>query len=166
MTITYLPDTGIQLNGILIPWNCYRGIVRKNIFGLYTSKDSEIDMSIYHSGDKSFNIIQKRDIYESLHNNSCLVFFNYDINDLLKEIEIHNGVEVRIESIIISFEKNINDIIAQLKKISKNIKFDDREDLVFVDLKLVVESQEAMGGEGDNLGYIYMTRNIDHLVPI
>ena len=61
----------------------------------------------FFNGDKSYNIISKRDIYKNISNEICLIFFNYDENEKLYEIEIHNGVKLQIGENQFEFSQNI-----------------------------------------------------------
>jgi hypothetical protein len=150
--------------GIEINWSTPRNIVREKLFGTYEEKNTFIDMSIYNSGNTEFNIFQRRDVYEMLNKLPCLIFFNYDKNDLLRDIEMHTGVSLKIGNLILSFDKDIDIAIDELKVISNKIQVVDIENIVFNDLKLVIASNDAMGGEGNNLGYVYISNDISHLL--
>lgn len=164
MIITYKPDIGIKLNDIEINWQASRNIVREKLSGIYEEENTVIDMSIYNSGSAEFNILQRRDIYEMLIEVPCLLFFNYDKNDLLRDIEIHSGVSFNINNLVLSFDESIEIAINQLSKISSKIITADIENIIFNDLKLVIASNEAMGGDDNNLGYIYISNDINHLI--
>jgi hypothetical protein len=103
----------------------------------------------------SFNIIQKRDIYQDFENDKNLFFFNYDEEDKLCEIEIHDGIELFIENKNIKIGEDINSVIEKLE-----YPYSENEDgnYSFNELKINIANSEYMGGIGNNLSYIYLTK--------
>jgi hypothetical protein len=162
--VIYLPNKGVRFLNNELYWGEHRIEVRKKTVGEFRQSDSQIDMSIYHNDSSDFNIKQQRDIYSMINGYECFVFFNYDQNDLLRDIEIHNGMSLKFDSIILSFDKNIIDLVSEIKKAFKSTPIVDSEGyFLFEELKLVIASDQSMGGDGTSLGYIYVSNNIDHL---
>jgi hypothetical protein len=77
---------------------------------------------------------------------------------------MHTGVSLKIDDLILSFDKDIDIAIDELKAISNKIQVVDVGNIVFNDLKLVIASNDAMGGEGNNIGYVYISNDISHLL--
>lgn len=156
MEIKYNPNLGIEINSEKIIWNESRENIRIKLTQLHKEDDKEIDNSEFFDGDNSFNILQKRDVYQNLNDNQNLFFFNYDDEDKLCEIEFHIGIQLTIEEVKIVIGEEINKIIEKLK-----YPFIENEggNYFFQELKLNIASDEFMGGEGNGLSYIFITKN-------
>ena len=155
MEIRYLPNIGIEINAEKILWNESRQNLRTKLKETHKEDDTEIDNSDFFDGDSSFNIIQKRDIYQDFENDKNLFFFNYDEEDKLCEIEIHDGIELFIENKNIKIGEDINSVIEKLE-----YPYSENEDgnYSFNELKINIANSEYMGGIGNNLSYIYLTK--------
>ena len=155
MEIRYLPNIGIEINAEKILWNESRQNLRTKLKETHKEDDTEIDNSDFFDGDSSFNIIQKRDIYQDFENDKNLFFFNYDEEDKLCEIEIHDGIELFIENKNIKIGEDINSVIEK-----SEYPYSENEDgnYSFNELKINIANSEYMGGIGNNLSYIYLTK--------
>jgi hypothetical protein len=91
-------------------------------------------------------------------------FFNYKDGNLLNELEVHGGVEITVGSARLSFERELSNAVADLEIISPLVVLIGYEKYFFKDLKLTISSNEAMGGNGNDLGYFYCSANVDHLI--
>lgn len=156
MRFTYLPNLGIEILSEKILWNESRENIRLKLNQSHKDDDMEIDNSDFFDGDTSFNIIQKRDIYQDFENEGNLFFFNYDDENKLSEIESHIGIELTIGNTKIEIGEDINRAIEKLEySYSKN----DDGNYFFTELKLNIANDEYMGGDGNSLSYIYLTRD-------
>ncbi|MDX2046070.1 MAG: hypothetical protein SFU87_04750 [Chitinophagaceae bacterium] len=160
--LKYYPNEGFDLKDMKLKWGADRETVRELLKNNHTTNDIVIDISSY-TENKSDTLVQKRDVYKNIGGEENLFFLNYDINDILKELEIHDGLELIIANIHFSFENEISEVVSHLKKISSNYKRLNTGEYLFEDLKIVIADSETMGGEGDALSYFYCAKNIDHL---
>ena len=156
MEVKYTPNFGIEINSEKILWNESRQNIRIKLNELHKEDDTEFDNSEFFDGDNSFNIVQKRDIYQDFKNDENLFFFNYDDEDKLSEIEFHMGIQLVVENERIEIGKEINLVIEKL-----NYPYTENENgnYFFEELKLNIANDEFMGGDGNGLSYIYVTKN-------
>jgi hypothetical protein len=156
MRVTYLPNLGIEIQSEKILWNKSRGNIRVKLKQSHKDDDKEFNNSDFFDGDKSFNIIQKRDIYQDFQNEKNLFFFNYNSENKLSEIEFHMGIELTIGNTEIEIGEDINKTIGKLEyPYSKK----DDGNYFFNELKLNIANDEYMGGNGNGLSYIYLTKD-------
>jgi predicted metallo-beta-lactamase superfamily hydrolase len=163
MIFSYILNIGIRFAKTEIDWGESRNLIRAKISERFKEDNSIIDISNYHKGSHDFNIYTRRDIYESFNEVACYIFLNYDKTDLLRDIEIHSGVSVEVEEILLSFNKRIEIIIEELNNISDNFKIIDEGCFFSKKMKLVISSSESIGGDSKNLGYIFMSKDVSHL---
>lgn len=163
-TLTYYPGKGVLYNEVNLYWGMNRITVRDLLHNKHTPRDSIIDLSQYNNGSPDANIIQRRDIYQNYNGENNYFFFNYDAGDNLKEIEIHNGVEIFIQNIKLNFDIDFQDAVRLLKSISKDNLQISTGEYFFKDLKLTIADGETMGGEDNVLSYFYCAKSIDHLI--
>jgi hypothetical protein len=156
MRITYFPNLGIEIHSEKILWNESRQNIRTKLKQSHKDDDKEFDNSDFFDGDISFNIIQKRDIYQDFENDKNLFFFNYNDENELCEIEFHTGIELIIENIKFEIGEDINRVIGKLEyPYSEN----DNGNYFFKELKLNIANDEYMGGDGNDLSYIYLSKD-------
>ena len=107
--IKYTPNEGLMIFDIEIGWGVDRNSARRILNEVFEEQNTFIDMSEYHKGSSDFNLYQFRDIYQSIKNRECLIFFNYDKNNLLNEVEIRKviDIDIFIGNILLSFDKKI-----------------------------------------------------------
>lgn len=163
LTLSYQPDKSISIDNILLLWDTDRQNVRQLLNETFQIADCVIDLSEYNNGDKSQNIIQRRDIYKNYKGQDNFFFLNYDIKDKLRDIEIHHGLEININEENFSFSTDINKVADLLQNISGDKTQLSDGEYFFRKLKLTIASAEAMGGEGNNLSYFYCSKDITHL---
>ena len=156
MNIFYKPNIGIEFSKKIISWNTNREMVRKILNSEYECGDYELDNSEFFNGNKSYNIISKRDIYKNISNEICLIFFNYDENEKLDAIEIHNGVKLQIGENQIDFSQNIDEISRIIGNESDEIT---KGNIIFKKFKMNISSTKYMGGDSEKLGYIFLSRD-------
>lgn len=156
MKVTYLINLGIEIHSEKIFWNESRQNVRVKLKQSHRDDDKEFDNSDFFDGDTSFNIIQKRDIYQDFQNEENLFFFTYDEENKLSEIEFHMGIELIIGNTKIAIGEDINRVIEKLQyPFSEN----DEGNYFFNELKLTMANDAYMGGDGNGLSYIYLTKD-------
>lgn len=164
ITLSYQPDKSISIDNILLFWNTDRQIVRQLLNEDFEIADNVIDLSEYRNGDKSQNIIQRRDIYKNYKGQDNFFFLNYDKEDKLRDIEIHQGLQININGENFSFSMNIDKVADLLQNISGDKTQLSEGEYLFKALKLTIASGEAMGGEGNELSYFYCSKDITHLI--
>lgn len=152
---TYFPDKGVLFNNNTIDWDTDRTIIRKLLGNTYRPDDQIIDL-----GDTK--LYMKRDIYQNYGSENNLFFFNYEDN-ILREVEFHGGINITIDKVQFDFDTNIQRVVELLLSISSNYTEINDGEYLFPELKLTIASDEAMGGDGNNLSYFYCSKNIDHL---
>ncbi len=62
----------------------------------------------------------------------------------------------------LKFEKDINDNVNALTKLSNNVREIEAGNFLFPDLKLTIADKESLGGEGHEMGYFYASTDISH----
>lgn len=155
MRVTYFPNLGIEIQSEKIIWNESRQNIRVKLKQSHKDDDKEFDNSDFFDGDISFNIIQKRDIYQDFENEKNLFFFNYNDENKLSEIEFHTGIELTIGNTRIDIGEDINKAI---EKLEYTYSENDDGNYFFNELKLNIANDEYMGGDGNSLSYIYLTK--------
>ncbi|CAF1461071.1 unnamed protein product [Adineta steineri] len=165
MKLIYIPDVGFtiddHLENRIITWNDQREHICKTILKEYSYKR---DDRIYDALELS----QKRDIY---HNDEVFFVLSFDISsNCLKELEIHHGIDVEVNGVVITFGEKMT-TIAQKLGIQPTI-LDDGGTYLFSSLKITISNDRVMGADDDgsdtmdsgNVAYFYASNNIDHLV--
>ena len=67
MKIEAIPNIGIIINGKEFNWGNDRNFLRESLNNLHKEDDNIFEMSDFFDGDTSYDIIQKRDIYENIN---------------------------------------------------------------------------------------------------
>ncbi|WP_153800458.1 hypothetical protein [Foetidibacter luteolus] len=166
ITLTYQPGKSISLNNLLLIWDMDRCQTRQLLNDVFEISDTEIDLSQYNNGDTSQNIIQRRDIYRNYQGLHNFFFLNFDKEDKLRDIEIHYGVDVRINGEVINFSMDIEEVAQLLDRVSGEKTILSEGEYFFKNLKLTIASRNAIGGEGSELSYFYCSKNVMHLSNI
>lgn len=156
MEIKYIPNLGIEINSKKIFWEDSRELTRLKLRNSHTIDDFEMDNSELFNGDHSYNIVQKRDVYENYENGQNLFFLNYNKADALTEIEFHNGIKLHIENQKIEIGEEMNSV---LQKLNSHYIEIEAGNFYFKELKLNIADDIFMGGDGKELSYIYITKN-------
>jgi hypothetical protein len=145
ITLTYQPDKSVCFGDTLLLWYTDRQQVRTLLDSNFEVADSIIDLSQYNNGDSSKNIIQRRDIYKNYRGQDNFFFLNFDTSDRLTSVEIHDGLCIKIENVVIDFSMDIEKAANLLESISSDrVQLAD-EDYLFKNLKLTIASSNAMG---------------------
>ncbi|CAF0942180.1 unnamed protein product [Didymodactylos carnosus] len=155
MNLVYLPNIGFKLdssNEIIFKWGNEREEIRHLLNNSHIADDDE-------------DYGQKRDIYQ---NAGELMLLNYDDSNYLNELEIHKGVDININGIILKFGDDVNNILKRLQSYDKYKILDDDGTFLLPSMKMAIGNGASMGGEDDNnsLEYFYASANIDHLMEI
>jgi hypothetical protein len=164
ITLTYQPDKGVSFDDTLLLWNTDRKQVRTLLNDKFEIADNVVDLSQYNNGDTSQNIIQRRDIYKNYKGKDNFFFLNFDTNDRLTEVELHHGLDVKIEDASLDFATDIEKAIELLDRISDKKEQLSEGEYFYKNLKLTVASSDAMGGEGRELSYFYCSKDVTHLI--
>ena len=122
-----------------------------------------IDLSKHNNGDTSHNIIQRRDIYTNFQGQDNFFFLNFDNEDKLRDIEIHHGLDIKINGKVITFSMDIEKVAELLDNISDDKKLLSDGEYFFKNLKLTIASSDAVGGDGKELSYFYCSKDVTHL---
>ena len=156
MEIKYIPNLGIEINSEKIFWYDSRHHIRLKFKNSHTVDDFEMDNSALFNGDHSYNIVQKRDVYENFENGTNLFFMNYNEEDALIEIEFHTGITLQIENQKIEIGEEMNSVLQKF-----NSQYIEIEEGNFYcrELKLNIADDIFMGGDGKGLSYIYIAKN-------
>jgi hypothetical protein len=159
ITLTYHPDKGILIGDRLLLWNTDREQARTLLNGEF-----EIEDNVFDLGDTFQNIVQQRDIYKNYQGENNFFFLNFDENEQLTEVEVHHGLQINVSGVIIDFSMDIEKAANLLERIAGDIKQLSGGEYFFKDLKLTIASNNAMGGEGNELAYFYCSKDVSHLV--
>jgi hypothetical protein len=160
--LTYLPNFGITITDIKLNWGMSRQKVRELVNSAYTEADETVNLNEEGESDSNQILTQKRDIYANLFLEDNLLFLNYDNDNLLKEVEIHHGIDILIDKIKITFRDTLDDAEISLKTISDDIVRTEEGELLIANLKMSLADSEFMGGEGNILSYFYCAENVEH----
>jgi hypothetical protein len=163
ITLTYQPDKSISFGDLLLSWGTDRHQIRRLLNDTFEISDNVIDLSEYNNGYTSQNIIQRRDIYANFQGHDNFFFLNFDNEDKLRDIEIHHGFEIKINGKVINFSMDIEKVAELLVDISDDKKLLSDGEYFFKDLKLIIASSDAMGGDGKELSYFYCSKDVTHL---
>ena len=155
--LEYTPDIGIKLNSKTINWLTDRDAVRKLIDLPFEEQDRVIDLS------ENQSVQCRRDVYENINAEDNYIFFNYNIDNELTEVEVHWGVDITVKDVMLNFNSNIKSNVNALKKLTDNFKEIEPGNFLFPDLKLTIADNNSLGGEDHNLGYFYASTDISHL---
>ena len=164
MEIHYMPGIGFEMLSQSIQWGEQRESIRRKLQNKHKDDDRITDLSHVFDGDESHNIHQRRDIYTNSNSGENYFFLNYDTEHKFNEIEVHWGFDVIVNGVKLQFNKDISHAVTELKKTSASVSEIEPGNFLFHDLKMVIASSEAMGGDGDGLSYFYAAKDISHLI--
>jgi hypothetical protein len=163
MKMYYLPDIGCQINSSEIKWGDNRESVRNVLLNFHKEDDRVIDLSTAYGGDTSFNLHQKRDIYENFGGKNYF-FCNYDKNSCLSDIEVHSGADILVSGITLTFGKDVSLFLNEFRKLGYVPVEIEKGQFFFEGLKIVIATSDAMGGDGEGFSYFYTAKDVSHLV--
>lgn len=146
LVIKYLPDIGFAINNVEFKWGMKKEIARRLL-------NNEHEIARF----------QNRDIYKNYLTEGTFFFLNYSEQNLLIELEVHQGVRVIVSNVLLTFERDLEDIKNDLERISGNVIKTGDGEYFFKDLKLTISDSEAMGGNDHLLGYFYCASDTSHL---
>ncbi len=164
MKIIHKPSVGIELDGKLVPW----GATRQDLQELWGSPSEAIN--VVHNISKYLpdaeDIIERKDIYENYLNQDVSFTAVYDKDDIFMEFELHEADQIKVADIDISFKVAIPDIVNELKKRGYDLtELEGSDENILINSLLTnFASSQYLGGDGDQVRYVYCSRNIDHLL--
>jgi hypothetical protein len=153
----YKPEIGIQINMKEIRWGGERGMVRKLLDNSHKGDDRTVSL-----GETDLQV--RRDIYANFNHEKNYFFLNYDADDRLNEVELHDGGVVEVQTLRLEFGKDVFNMVADLKRSGFSSKETEQGQFLFEDLKMVIATSDAMGGDGNGLAYVYVSNSISHLL--
>jgi hypothetical protein len=163
VTIEFQTTNGITIDGHELCWGDDREVVRKTLNLPYVAKDHVVDVSIAYGGDKSRNIIVKRDLFGDLKKDFSF-HLNYDKDQLLESAEIYKCEVLLVNSLQMPFGEDISKARQILLQGTTNEMELGPGEFLYPDLKITISTSNAMGGEGPVLSYFYTASTIDHLL--
>ena len=164
MTLQYQPNKGFSINSIPFEWGEPRNSVRTKLQNQHREDDRVIELAQYFDGDESRNIHQRRDIFENINQLKNFFSFEYNSNHELKELEVHEGLKIIVDSVELEFNKDIHPFVQALKNMDANHFEIEEGTHLFKNLKLTISNAESNGGEGNGLAYFYVSNDISHLL--
>jgi hypothetical protein len=155
--VHYLPNEGFKIESKEIRWGQKRNLIRQILGEEFKQDDGIIDNSQFFDGDTSYNINYRRDLYQNFKT-------SYDENDFLTELEIHQGIDISVVGITLTFGNDISKLIKEFKKHSYTPTVAKKGEYFFESLKMVIANSESMGGEGNGLDYFYAGADVSHVI--
>lgn len=157
MIITYIKIDYFKFGEKLISFGSKRNDIREVLDVEYEIEDQVIS---FGDGEPPMNI--KRDVYQD-SKFRYYFFLNYDNDDFLEEIEVHYCEKIILPEFEINFHLNFNDLIRKMMG-NYNTKIISEGEILLLSLNMVMASDKKMGGESENLSYVYFAKNINHLM--
>lgn len=163
ISIFYIPDKGIELDDKTIYWGMDRGIIREHLKNSHTEDNTLHDLSEFFAGDTSNNITQNKDIYTNVNGGENYFSLSYNSESKLSEIEVHSGAVIQINETSFTFGEEILECIAKIGFHGYAYNEVDEGEYFFGELKMLVASDESMGGDTSGLGYFYCAKDVTHI---
>jgi len=163
-TSTYKIHQGISIGNVELSWGAMRDDVRAELGVPKKVEDIVLDFGEDSTANRMSPVSQRRDIYRKLAGNSYYFFLNYDSNDRLMEFEVHEGLQIVVNSVILSIGMLMDKAIEGLKSLSSDLVELSDGVYFFKELRIVIASSKTFGGGGDSLVYFYCTSDISHLL--
>ena len=157
ITLIYKPDIGIVINGAELNWSIKRETARQLLDNKHKADDRIISLG-------ESNIVQRRDIYENYKSEYNFFFLNYNADNLLSWVDVHAGLEIVVDNVVLLFDKELTLIKQELESVSPSVIELAEGEYFFKDLKMTISDSNAMGGDGSELSYFYCSVNVDHLL--
>lgn len=153
MILECVPLKEIIINGIRLPFGTARELVRAKLGGIYEEQNEVISL-----GDDFPPIIQRRDVYNSPNS---YFFLNYDQNDNLMELEVHQCKRIKLYDVEFNFTDELDLIVAELSHHAPYVE-EDEGSVSFESLKICLMDERQMGGEESNiLSYFYCASSVE-----
>jgi len=164
LNLEYLPNHGFIINSTKIVWNSKRDSVRKLLDNKHQADDRVINVAEFFDGDKNKNIYQKRDIYKDIYSKNDSLFLSYDQNNLLTELEVHNGFNILVDGISMEFGNEILNVVKQFRDREIECTEIENGNYLLSNLKMTIANGVSLGGDGTFLKYFYGAKDISHLM--
>ncbi|UTW63729.1 hypothetical protein KFE98_06180 [bacterium SCSIO 12741] len=145
LILSYTPNQGFTLNRNEFQWGEDRTHVHQKL-GSPSEKDN------------------LRDIYEDYNGSENYFFLTYNPEGQLKELEVHEGLSVQTNGFELEFGNDLPEIIKHLSRLGFRPQEMEPGHYLFAELKMVLSTDESMGGEGNGLSYFYAAQTITHLI--
>ena len=140
MTLEYIPDQGFRLNDILFMWFESRSGTRTKLGQQHKQMDTITDLSEYFDGDESHNIHQYRDVYQDINSSKNYFFFNFDKEGRLTELELHWGIKIKVNSLELEFDRDLDSYIVSLTRMDAEIVELEEGNYLFKNLKISISN--------------------------
>jgi hypothetical protein len=154
---------GIWINSICIVWGESRSSIRRKIKWPYETKDNVFKLSSYVNGLNVPDIISRKDVYKNCNRGINYFFMDYDENDKLAAIEIHQGIRMTIFGKSIQIEEPIETALDKLQAEGFTYEVIDPGTYLFRKICIALSDSESMGGAGNALAYAYIGKSTNHL---
>ncbi|RZJ68412.1 MAG: hypothetical protein EOO50_01065 [Flavobacterium sp.] len=165
MDIIYQPNLGLSINDATITWGMNRDQVRELLKVSFEEDNTTFDLSdLFDDEDDDFDFSQNRDIYSGLASAGDSIFLSYDKKNALTEFEMHEGIAVSIHDFRFYQDQPMHEIVTWFRQNNFNITQVEPGNFAVAELKISVASHNAMGGQGDNLSYLYASNDVSHLI--
>ena len=156
MTLQYVPRKEIILDTVRLPFGMSRDIVRVMLGNDHKEQNEELELP---DGEL---IIQRRDIYNRMETGGPFFFLNYNSNDLLTELEMHQCKKIRVYDIEFGFSDDV-ELIAEELSAHTPVTEQSGGTYNFKEAGISIISELAMGGDdSNNLSYFYCTSDTGH----
>lgn len=159
--LEYLPAAGFRLAGHTFRWGMTREDVRRQLGTVHTVDDQIIDLRKAAPGQDPIQM--RRDIYTNYGGVLNSFFLGYDAEECLMDLEVHEGLSIRIGAVHFAFEDPLEEVLQQLTVAGYTHRLDD-EGAVFALEKFNLSDNEMMGGDGHGVAYFYAAEDISHLL--
>jgi len=164
MTIIYAFPSGFRINDKFVSWGDDRASIRTRLNQLHKAKDHIVEMAEFFDGDSSHDIEVRKDVYQDILGGTNYFFLMYDQKDALIELEVHWGVPIQIDELQLIFDQDIQGYLDALSANDHSFREIEAGNYLFQSLKMVLATDESLGGEGNGLSYFYAAKSIDHLL--
>lgn len=153
MNTLNITSSEILLNGTHLKWGEHRDLIRNNLNLPYREDDSRTVFST------DFTMERSRDLFKDF-------FLHYNYNHkTLKELELHMNFSITITvkaNIHFSMGDKFSDVLNKIKNVFQVKKLNQAEFFIS-ELKMVIASGRAMGGDGLGLEYLYISNDASHI---
>jgi hypothetical protein len=158
MIVRYSPTKEFSIDDVSLQFGMHREVVREKLGGGHQEKNKVVSL-----GDSVEPIVQRRDIYNKLDSTGDFFFLNYDKDDLLRDLEVHDCEKIQVLDFVFDFNNELDVIASELAKFSP-ITLKKEGEVFFKGLHISIIDKMRMGGEEDTtLGYFYCSADIKHL---
>ena len=132
MILKYSPTYKITIDNVDLNFNEERLLVRTKLNREYEEENEIIQLGV---GKKPIH--QRRDIYKEKNTAESFYFLNYNVNDLLTEVEVHQCDHIEVLGFSFSFNDELDEIALKLSDHSE-ISIISEGEIYFKDLKMCI----------------------------